>query len=48
MTSEKLGFETIFNTGASKVALAGVPEENYCPDCYDCVDSGCVTGTCND
>lgn len=35
--SEKLGFETILDEDASKVALMGISEENYCPDCYDCV-----------
>ncbi len=33
---EELGFETILDIAASDVALSGISEENYCPDCYDC------------
>lgn len=37
--SGELGFETILNADVSKIALMGIgiSEENYCPDCYDCV-----------
>lgn len=35
--SKEFGFETILDTtDAVKANLAGISEENYCPDCYDC------------
>jgi len=37
MIREKLGFETILNTDDSEATIMGISEENYCPDCYDCV-----------
>ncbi len=32
----ELGFETILDSEVPLIPISGIPEENYCPDCYDC------------